>query len=109
MPKLTARRLLRVLRTEAKNPASPPLNEAKKPTAPPLNLDKWRGALRDIRGQLIKLRDKAEDELDRVEKAAADDEHLTAKEAVELDKLEDRMTACVDNIAQAINNIDLSL
>lgn len=95
--KLTARRLLNTL------------NEAKRPAAPPLNLDKWRGQLRDIRNQLIKLRDKAEDELDRLEKEIYEDEDRGPQEAAKLDKLETKMSDCVDSIAEAINNIDYIL
>lgn len=97
MPKLTARRLLRTL------------NEAKRPPAPPLNFDKWRAELRAIRNQLIKLRDKAEDEADRLEKALFNDDELTPKQNSELQKLSDRMDDAVDNIAQAINDIDYIL
>ena len=97
MPRFTARRLLRTL------------NEAKRPSAPPLNFDKWRGNLRDIRNQLIKLRDKSEDELDRLEKALYEDEELTQSEDAKLSKLYDRMEDAVDNIAGAINQIDLIL
>ena len=97
MPRFTARRLVRTL------------SEAKRPSAPPLNFDKWRGQLRDIRNQLIKLRDKSEDELDRLEKALYEDEELTQSETTKLEKLYDRMEDAVDNIAQAINNIDYIL
>ena len=94
---LTARRLLNTL------------NEAKRPSAPPLNFDKWRAQLRDIRNQLIKLRDKSEDELDRLETALYNDEELTPSENAKYEKLYDRMEQAVDNIAEAINNIDLIL
>ena len=94
MPKLTARRLLRTL------------DEGKRPSAPPLNFDKWRGTLRDIRNQLIKLRDKAEDEADRLD---IDDVELTPSEQDKVEKLYDRMEEAIDNIAQAINNIDYIL
>lgn len=97
MPKFTARRLVRTL------------SEAKRPAAPPLNFDKWRGQLRDIRNQLIKLRDKSEDELDRLEAEMYDDENLTPAQSQKLNKLYDRMEDAVDNIAQAINNIDYIL
>lgn len=97
MPKITARKLLRTL------------SEAKRPPAPPMNFAKWRTELRDIRNQLIKLRDKSEDELDRLEKALYDDEELTPSENDKLSKLYDRMEDAVDNIAQAINNIDYIL
>jgi flagellar motility protein MotE (MotC chaperone) len=97
MPRFTARRLVRTL------------SEVKRPPAPPLNFEKWRGELRDIRNQLIKLRDKSEDELDRLEKARYDDEELTPSQNAKLEKLYDRMEDAVDNIAQAINNIDYIL
>jgi flagellar motility protein MotE (MotC chaperone) len=97
MPRFTARRLLRTV------------NEAKRPAAPPLNFEKWRSELRAIRNQLIKLRDKSEDELDRLEKALYEDEELTPSENAKLEKLYDRMEDAVDNIAQAINNIDYIL
>ena len=103
MPKLTARKLLDTLDSRVV------LKEAKKPAAPPLNLDKWRGELRDIRNQLIKLRDKAEAELDRVEEAGYNGDLLTAKENAALNTLQDQMEHCVDNIANAINEIDISL
>lgn len=93
-----AHRLLRTLQ----------IQEAKT-AAPPLNMEKWRGQLRDIRNQLIKLRDKAEAELDRIERAVYDDEDLGPKEADKLDKLQNHMTDCVDYVADAINQIDLCL
>lgn len=95
--KLTARRLLNTL------------NEAKRDSSPPLNVEKWRGQLRDIRNQLIKLRDKAELELDRIEAATFNDDELTPAEARKLATLEDHMTDCVDYVADAINQIDLCL
>jgi hypothetical protein len=97
MPKLTARRLLHAL------------NEAKRPAAPPLNMDKWRIQIRDIRNQLIKLRDKTEDEGERVDAALYDDEILTAKDTARLNTLQDRVEMAVDAIAEAINQLDTIL
>jgi len=97
MPKITARKLMRTL------------NEAKRPPAPPMNFAKWRTELRDLRNQLIKLRDKAEDELDRVEVLTYDNENLTPAQDAQYNKLYDKMEDAVDNIAQAINNIDYIL
>lgn len=96
-PKLTARRLLRTL------------NEAKRQPAPPLNVVKWRGELRDIRNLLIKLRDKAEDEQDRVDELLYDADQLTQAQEDKYEKLGDHMENCVDAIANAINEIDMCL
>ena len=97
MPKLTARRLLRTLH-EAPSRRGADFT--------PLNFDKWRGTLRDIRNQLIKLRDKAEDEVDRLD---IDDAELPPSEQDKVEKLSDRMELAVDSIAEAINQIDLCL
>lgn len=98
MPKLTARRLIRTLR------------ESKNSGRPPLNVEKWRAQLRDIRNTLIKLRDKAEDELDRVGwEVNRDFDNLSSKEQDKLSELEAHMERCVDYIADSINQIDLCL
>jgi hypothetical protein len=73
----------------------------------PLNVEKWRGALRDIRNTLIKLRDKAELELDRIEDVDFDD--LTPAESSKLDKLHDHLESCVDYLGDSINQIDACL
>ena len=93
----TARRLLRTI------------NEAKRPAAPPLNVEKWRTQLRAIRNELIKLRDKAEDELDRVEAQLYDSDALSQADERKLEKLAERLESGVDYVADAINQIDLCL
>ena len=95
MPKFTAGKLLRTL------------SEAKRSGNPPLNLAKWRGELRDIRNVLIKLRDKAETEMDRLEDV--DYTEIPLAQDKLYTKLHEDLEDAVDNIAEAINSIDLCL
>ena len=97
MPKFTARRLLHTL------------NEGPRQVAPPLNLDKWRIQIRDIRNQLIKLRDKADDDLVRLDRAIYDTEDMGSAEEARVSRLSVKMSNAVDAIAEAINQLDLTL
>ena len=94
MAKLTAHRLLRIVNEQ-------------KGDARPLNLSKWRNELREIRNTLIKLRDRAEDEMDRLEEALR--EELPQSQADNLEATGEHLEECVDAIAEAINQIDACL
>jgi hypothetical protein len=94
MPKFTARQLHRAL-----NEAAPEFR--------PLNMGKWRLEIRDIRNQLIKLRDRADDELERIR--GAYDEDMGQRAIAEQEKMEDKLDEAIDAIAEAINQLDILL